>query len=154
MKKIWIAGLLVILAGCGLEKNMDSEPVVQNSAEETFEGYYLLPNGGYIDIYDDSQGLYSVRTSRLIFENADLSTGLLPVSTLASLPQVNGMIYSNANATYNATTHNIKQDSNNTALVGSFLTQIQITKENGVLKVRAVISNSSGQLFDHTITEE
>lgn len=113
----------------------------------SLEGYYLLPDGGYLDIYEDAQGLYTIRQARLVLSNADGSKGLIPITTATSLPLVNNKLYVNVNSTYVAATHNVKQDSNATALVGSFLTSLIISKEG----VRVIVNNNFSVVFDHSV---
>lgn len=119
----------------------------------TLEGYYVLPNGGYADIYQDAQKLYTIRNLRLIVPNADGSTGLVPLNSTGTLNPVNGAVYYSANLNYTPATHNVKQDSNNSLFSGSMLTELIILKSDGKLTIKTLVNSSSGVLFDHTVTE-
>ncbi len=166
---IALIGMITGLMGCA-EPQPETVTVVQGPAgpqgpagnigptgtsatteAESLEGYYTLPNGGYIDIVEDSQGMCSVRTSRLVFQNMDFSLGLVPITSTSYLPVVNGKIYSNGNVTYAAATHNVKQDFNSSPLNGSYFTELLVWKVDGVLAVRVLVNTSNSPVFDHTV---
>lgn len=156
---LFILFILMFTFGCGTEV-IEGVPGPQGPEGKSepksvsLEGYYELPNGGYIDILEDSQGLLTIRTARLVFVNADGTTGVLPLTTLVATASFEGSLFNNANQTYVALTHNIKQDSNNTVLVGSFLTELKFYKDgNGSLNVKAIVTNSTTVVFSHTIVE-
>lgn len=120
----------------------------------SLEGYYQLPNGGYIDIYDDAQGMYVVRTARLTFTNKDGSTGTLPIASVVATADYKGKLFYNSNQTYVAITHNMQQDSNNADIVGSYLTELSVYKDDkGLLKVKVVISSPTAVLYDGSLSE-
>lgn len=158
MKKLIMLVSLIILSGCGQgSQGPQGVPGPQGSpapAPETLEGYYTLSDGSYIDIYEDAQGTYTVRATRLTYLNADGSTGTLPAASFVATASEDGRLYLNSSMTFVALTHNVKQDSNNTVLVGSFFTELTVYKSNGLLKVKTIINSTSGVLFKHTISEE
>lgn len=124
------------------------------SPVNTLEGYFTLADGGYIDVYQDAQGLYTVRNLRLVVPNQDGSTGLVPLASTTALTSVNGTVYYSGNLTYTPATHNVKQDSNNTLLTGSLLTELIIHKKDNKLEIKVIINSSSGVLFSRWIGQE
>lgn len=117
----------------------------------SMEGYYVLPNGSYLDVYEDAQGLNNIREGRLVLLNADGSSSIIPLSSASKLPTVSDHFYYNVNLSYSAT-HNVKQDSNNTVLTGSLFTEFVFAKDvTGKLTVRIIINSASSVLFDHVL---
>jgi hypothetical protein len=111
-----------------------------------------LPNGGYLDIYQDAQGLYTVRQARIIVTNADASTGLIPIGSTNPLTLVNNSLYYNVNVNYVAATNNVKQDSNNAVFNADYLTELIFTKSGSNVKVEFIVNVPNGIVFDHTVT--
>ena len=180
--KYIISGLVVLsLLGCGPKEELPKEPVSAPSPvpgpkgeqgeagpkgdagqkgepaptptpDLSFEGYYLLPNGGYVDIYQDAQGYFTIRSARLILENKDTSLGLLPFSSANNLGAIDNVIYYTANLTYIPATHNSKRDADNVLLTGAKLTQIILTKTSeGKLRIRVLINETNYLAFDHFV---
>ena len=165
MKRVLIA---LMLSGCGVEMESSipgpqGEPGIQGERgeqgepgenavvpkETSFEGYFLLPNGGYLDIYEDAQGLSTVRTARLVVVNKDGSTGVVPIASAASLPTVSERLFHTANVNFTAP-NNVKQDSG-VALVGSFLTQLVFFYRNDKLLVQVKVSGPVGLLVNQEL---
>ncbi len=127
---------------------------VAEAEPATLEGYFVLPDGGYLDMYEDSAGTVSLRNGRIVVRNTDGTTGLLPLTTftqLAKLNQENKVSYI-GNQTYVALTHNIK--SNNSAIAGSYTTQVIISKnDRGLLQLNIIISNNATILAKFEVIE-
>jgi len=162
MSKLTIASLL-LLSACGqgpmgLQGLQGPQGEAGAPAPEpvSMEGYYILPNGGYLDMYEDAQGLVTVRSARVIMSNADGSTALVPFASLAAAAPIGNATYYNQNLNYVAATHNVKKDSDNSVLAGSFLTQIRIIKDadTGAISVLVITSSSFGVLFSHSVVSE
>lgn len=157
MKKLTIILTLMFLSiGCGqgpTGAKGENGVSVTPSAGASLEGYFLLPNGGYIDIYQDGEGLYSVRQARIVVTNADGSSGVLPLNSIGALPMVGGYMYYNPNLSYVAATHNVKQDSNNALLNGSLLTELIFGMSNGKLQIQIIVNSPSGVLFNHVVQQ-
>lgn len=117
-----------------------------------FQGFFVLPNNSYVEIIKDSGSLYDLNQVRLDYANADLSYGIVPLSSAVNLPKQNDSVYYTGNLTY-AALNNIKTDVGNTVLVGSFFTMLTFTKVNDKLNVRIEISNSATIVFDHTLVQ-
>jgi hypothetical protein len=129
---------LFLIVGCGKEViNMNTLP---NPEPQSLEGYYALPDGGWADVYEDAQGMYSVRSMRLVVINKDGTSALIPLSSIPANPEVNGVIYYKVNLNYVALSHNLKKDSNNLLLSGSLLTELRISLKDGKLNVEVCVS--------------
>lgn len=150
MKKLLIALAVVGLVGCAKEGPMGpagaSAPSFPN-----FQGFYILPDAGYLEIIQDTGSLSDLNQVRVTVRNTDASTGLLPMAAVNNLPIQNGVLYYLSNLTY-AASNNIKTDAGNTVLVGSFFTSVTMSRSGGVLSVRTQISNGASVVFDHTVT--
>jgi len=163
---------LIILTACGLDFQGPSGPKGEQGTQgeqgeqgiqgeqgepapvpDTLEGYYRLPNGGYLDIVEDYQGQVLVRSLRLILENEDSTTGIIPITLNSYVQPIDGALYLSASVTYVAATHNIKLP-DNTLLVGAYNTQLIISKVDDKLKLRVIISNSYSVLIDQEVIEE
>lgn len=132
----------------------DTGPSAQpTSAAPTFEGYYALENGGYADIYQDAQGLNTVRSLRLVMPNQDGSFGLVPVSNTNGLGVINETLYYNLNVAY-INANNVKTDVGNNQLNATYLTSVKITKNNKTLQIKVDISTNSGVFFSHTVSSQ
>lgn len=149
---------LVTMSGCGTGPTGPSgSPGPQGSspaAPVSLEGYYVMPNGGYLDVYQDAEGLYTVRQARIVVTNADGSSGLIPIANTAALPLTNSALYSTSSPAYVAVTNNVKQDSNNSVLAAAYLTELIFSKSGNGIQVRVTVNATNGVLFDHTITSQ
>jgi hypothetical protein len=120
----------------------------------SLEGYYVLPNGGYADVYQDAQGLVTIRALRLVMANADSSFGLIPIASTTAAATFSGRLYTNVSVAYVALTHNVKQDSNAALLAASYLTELIVSKSGNTLTIRAIVNNSSSVIFDHSVSSQ
>lgn len=161
--KYWLT-LSLLLAACGSDtftekqgpkgdtgstgaQGPKGDPGPAASPLPTMEGYYVLPNGGYLDIYQDAQGLYTVRTARLTFTNTDGSIGVLPVTSISQSATVNGALYNTSNQTYTPATHNIINSTTKATLSGSLLTQLKLTVDNKKATVKVTVTSNATVVF-------
>lgn len=166
MKKVAMI-LCVLLSACGQEVKYSQGPKgdagspgatgasgTSYQPPASLEGYYELPNAGYLDLYEDALGTYTARSMRLVVLNKDGSTGLIPVSSAGPMGFVNGSCYSKSNINYVALTHNVKQD-DGTVLVGTFYTELEFSRnETKGINIRVKISNSFSVVFDKSVISE
>jgi len=129
---------LFLIVGCG--KEVISMNTLQNPEPQSLERYYTLPDGGWVDMYEDAQGMYSVRSMRLVVTNKDGTSALIPLSSIPANPTVNGVIYYKLNLNYVALSHNLKKDSNNLPLSGSLLTELRFFLRDGKLNIEVYVS--------------
>ena len=148
--KLIVLSILFLIVSCG-KNTKYIEMQSRNEIESPiFEGSYTLPDGGFADIFDDVQNLVTVRASRLITRNSDDSTGIIPIySTHASAP-VNGVIYHRWSLNFIAA-QNIKTDVTNTPIIGTFLTELRISKKDERLLLTIIISDVTSVLYKKTI---
>jgi hypothetical protein len=116
----------------------------------TMNGFYLLPDGGYVELLKDNGDLYDVLQGRLIVKNADNSFGILPISIMSNIPLMSNKLLLVSNLTF-AAPNNVKADVGNTILVGSYLTMLVFEMVNDKLKVTIQISNTNTVLFSKVI---
>lgn len=140
---------LFLIVGCGKEViNMNTLP---NPEPQSLEGYYNLPEGGWIDIYEDAQGMYSVRSMRLIVANKDNTFALIPLSSVPAITQVDGVVYYKVNLNYVTLSHNLKKDLNNLPLSGSLLTELRIYLKDGKLNVEVYVSEPFSLAYSNSV---
>lgn len=169
MNKSMLIALSLVLSGCGTTyvDSVDPSPSPSPSGEPgkiapapspsatptpepfTLEGYHTLQNGGYADIVEDAQGLFTVRSLRVSVKNADGTWAVLPLASTSPLAAINGVVYLTQAMTYVPATHNMK-DSSNTLLSGSYSTQVRFFKAGGLLAIRVTITSSNTVLMDNT----
>lgn len=164
MKNVILFLSLIVLTGCGKldfqgppgpkgEQGEQGEQGESAPVPDTLEGYYRLPDGGYLELVEDYQGQVLVRSLRLILENEDSTTGIVPITLNSYVQPVDDALYLNASVTYVAATHNIKLP-DNTLLVGAYNTQLIVSKVDDRLKIRVIISNNYSVLIDEEVEEE
>lgn len=151
--KLIVLSVLFLIVSCGKTINntkyIEMEP--RNEIESSsFEGYYALPDGGFADIFDDAQNLVSVRALRLLTVNSDDSTGIIPTGSLSASVPVNNVIYHRMNLNYTVA-QNIKKDITNSPVIGTFLTEIQVTKKDDKVLFTVIISDFNSVLYKKTI---
>lgn len=148
-KQLGVLFISCMLVACG----KDSEPQVaspQDNLAGRFEGYYELPNNGYIEIVQDSGALFDSSTLRLVINNADGTTALIPLTTLTNLPMIANKLYYSGNLTY-AAGNNLKADSNNAALTGSLFTVIALRKDGRRLVIDVKVSSGAALVFTQLV---
>lgn len=129
------------------------DPGPTASTSPSLEGYYTLPGGGYVDIYKDAQGLYTVRAARITVVNHSGSIGVLPMSSTNPTPEVNGVVYNTTNQTYATVTHNVFSLALNGALNGPYLTQTQLSLDGKKrLVVKVIVTSNSMLVFTGSTT--
>lgn len=153
----FIGALLILnLSACGKgdddQDTLPSQTIIERTvaAPSGFQGYYILPNGGYAEVLNDPGNLQDINQLRLIVSNADTSTGLIPLSSMANMPTINGKVIYTGNLNYQ-NSNNVKNDFNNNQLTGSLFTMVTLSLNSGKLNVRIQISSSTGLVFDHTL---
>ncbi len=150
MKKLLFMTLLVI-AGCCAEGCGKQSPSNTQPTNNSFSGYYLLPNGGYIDIVQEANGLYDIIAMRLVVINADNSYGVIPLNQMINISHINNsLVY--LNGSVNFTNSNVK-NSSNVSLTGNYITQLVISKNSGALSIEVFISSNQGIVFDQVVKE-
>ena len=144
-----------LLSACGSEGPMGPVGPTGPSGRDapttvSFEGYYLLPSGGYADVLEDSRAFVTMRVMRVIVTNNDGSTGIVPVGSTGVIPQLSGVVYNRVNVTL-VDLHNLKHQTTGVVLTGSHLIETRVTKVNSKLVIRSIVSNTSGVVFDQTV---
>lgn len=154
MKKLIYLSILV-LVGCGKQTTVGPQGVPGTPAPipATFQGFYLLPYGGYAEIVNDSGNLNDIVQLRLVAPNQDGTFGLIPVSSVNNLPTVNGQIVYAFTGSYNPTNNNLRTDVGNTQLNGNFLTLLVISKIDNKLSFHIQVSNGPTIVFDHIVNQ-
>jgi len=148
---IFFLGLTMNLTSCGDDHITYQELPVKVSvglpAPIVFQGYYLLPEGGYVDMVEDTGGLIDISLIRLVIVNNNGSTGVVPITGTNLVVRDNKHIQITNNYTL-ATTNNIRRQGSNTVLAGShYITTTFSFDENKRLKVDFVVrSNTSGDI--------
>ena len=156
-KTCLVVFFMLFMTACGAQGPQGAQGpggTPQATVQSSLEGYYVLPNGGYADIYQDAEGMYTVRQLRLVVINADGSSGLIPVANTASLPLTNGMLYSNSSPAYVAATNNVKQDSNNVQLASAYLTELMISHSGSGIQISVTVNATNGVLFNHQVVSQ
>ncbi len=156
----------VLLVGCGSVKEGKrgpageagpvSPPAVAPTPVPSMQGYYTFPDGGYMDLVQDTGGLADIMFSRLNLRNADGSLCLLTFNSALNLPVVNGKVYLSTTLTYPAV-NGCKIDSNGTSLSGgNMITFLTLSRSATGLSVRVQTSQSNGVgvAFDHTLVSQ
>lgn len=143
--------VLVPVQGAPGPQGEKGESAPSPSPTPSLEGYYTFDYGGYADIYRDAQGMYTIRSLRLVLLNQDGSTGLVPLVSTGQLADVNEVVHYNLNLAYVAATHNIKTDVSNALLNATYFTEINIRKNGNRLKFEVIVNSSNGILFSHSI---
>lgn len=133
----FLAGLLI--TGCGTSELIP-----------TLEGYYSLPNGGFIELVRLENGSYGLFGSqRVLSVNFDGGLALHP--NLPAGPHIlkNGAISGVYNANYNSTTHDVEIDGTGSNISGNRLTQYVLDLiSGGRLKITLITHDSSGLTID------
>lgn len=159
MNKLLIAALL-ILTSCA--QNLQGPTGNQGpkgdkgdtpSLPKSLSGFYLLQDGGYIELLKDNGDLYDILQGRLVIKNSDGSFGVLPISSFSNIPMMNNKLLYVTSVSFSAP-NNIKTDVGNTVLVGSFLTVLVIENVNDKLKLTVQISNSTNVVTNKTVNVE
>lgn len=166
--KLILVGSVLALASCGADTFIErtgpagpagpkgdtgaqgpkGDPGPSASSTPGLEGYYTLPGGGYVDIYKDAQGLYTVRAARVTVANPNGSVGVLPMSSTNPTPEVNGVVYNTTIQTYATVTHNVFSLALNGALNGPYLTQTQLSLDDKKrLVVKVIVTSNSMLVF-------
>lgn len=145
----WIL-LITFLTGCGKQSTVVIPPQVVYEQVQNLEGFYQLPDGGFLEIVNDPGNLQDIIQVRLAMRNADNSTGLIPLVATNNLPMISGKVILTTTLTYSAT-QNIKNDVGNVVLIGALLTTVNIFKHNDKLRVRVQVNSATGLVFDHTV---
>lgn len=158
MKNVYII-LMLSLSSCGVSTpdTVSTTTVVTPlpaTSPTSMVGYWVLPNGGWADVYQDAEGLYTIRSMRLIVTNEDGSTGYVPVANTNALAIVNSTLYYNPTLAYVAATNNVKADVGNALLAANYLTELYFSLDAGVFNIQVVISNSNTMLFNHTVAAQ
>lgn len=149
MKNVKTTALFIIttattlFTACG--KN-ETHTTVQSAAEQKqnskYEGYYILPNGGYVDMYEDANGLVNVRSMRLIVVNGDGSTGYIPIASVSNMTAVKNAPYINSSLNFSLT-NNVKNNADNMPISGSHAISLIFNKTNDALAINVIVSNAS-----------
>jgi hypothetical protein len=151
--KLMILSVLFLVVSCGKQVNTTKYIEIESNKEVKvpfFEGYYALPDGGFADVFEDAQKLVSSRNLRLMVRNSDDSTGIIPLSSIPAIALVNNTVYYRVNLSYTSA-QNIKRDLTNFPVVGTFLTEIQVTKKDEKLFFTVIISDVNSLLYKKTI---
>lgn len=125
--------------------------------EVSLAGYHLLPNGGYLELLEDSDGRLIINgTQRIYTKNSDNSLSLLPTLGTGPYAPHDGILRIESNLTYAAATHNMQPDANNTAMVGSRKTVVTLTMKDKKFVVDVLVYSSTGLVIESTrkATEE
>lgn len=155
--KMYLLSFLFILSACGpqsLQQGPQGIPGPAASSVASLEGYYVLPNGGYLDIYQDAEGLYTIRQARIVMLNTDGSSGLVPIGSTGALPMTNGSLYYNVSPNYVAATNNIRQDQTSNQLSGALLTEMILSHSGTGIQVSITVNASNGVLFNHLVVSQ
>lgn len=146
--------VLLILSACGAQQGPQGIPGPAASSVAFLEGYYVLPNGGYLDIYQDAEGLYTIRQARIVMLNTDGSSGLVPIGSTGALPMTNGSLYYNVSPNYAAATNNIRQDQTSNQLSGVLLTEMILSHSGTGIQISITVNASNGVLFNHLVVSQ
>ena len=151
-KGLLIAMLAIGFSGCGQGPTGPQGAPASTGSSTSMNGYYTMPNGGYVGIAQQDNGLYSLTPMYILVTNADGSTGYLPFAGTSSIPLVNNQIIYTGNITY-AAGNNVKQDSNAAVLTASYFTEITVSLVSGELNVNVIINSANAVLFNHTVIQ-
>lgn len=144
---------VVSIVSCGKSEAVGTNTTTIVPTSGPFAGYYVFPNGGYASIVSDPGSLQTVNPMRIVGVNADGSTNVLPNSSASNLPVVNSQLFTNANQTYDVS-RNVKMDSNNSLLVGTYLTELTFSRLGAALLIRTQIISGAIVVYDHTIVSQ
>lgn len=126
-------------------------------APETLEGYWTLPNGGYLELIENADKRIIVYgTQRMYTVNHDGGLALHP--NISGGPHLvkNGVITGEYTTNYSSSTHDVERDGTTSNITGSRKTVYRLWREDGKLKIRFRIYSSNGLAIevDRTITSE
>lgn len=155
--KMYLLSFLFILSACGpqsLQQGPQGIPGPAASSIASLEGYYVLPNGGYMDIYQDAEGLYTIRQARIIMINTDGSSGLIPIGSTSALPMTDRSLYYNVSPNYVANTNNVRQDQTSNQLSGALLTEMILSHSGAGIQISITVNTPNGELFNHSIMSQ
>jgi len=110
------------------------------------EGYYLLPDGGYIEILQNEDGRYIIYgTQRIYTINNDLLAALHPALPAGPHTPHNGIIAGEYNSNYNSTTNDVEVDGGSSNISGVRKTVYRIwLSDSGKLQIKLNIFSSNG----------
>lgn len=163
MKKLLLVSILSLVA-CGKDGSNGlngmpgvpgptPSPIPTSASIESYAGFYVMPDGGYLEIVQDSGGLNDLNTIRLIFRNSDNTAAILPLTSLNNLPTQNEEVFYANTLAYTAA-NNVKIDSMSTVITGNLITFLRLYKLNNKLIARVQISNGASVIFDHDIVQQ
>lgn len=120
--------------------------------------YYFLPNGGYLELLEDSNGKILVNgTQRVYITNTDLSLGLLPTLSVGPFTPHNNVIRVEYTVAYVALTNNTHILATATPIVGSrkTVTTLSLNSDNKlVLNTKVYSATGLSIEADKTIVSE
>ena len=126
--------------------------------KKVISGYWYLPNGGYIEFLEDSEGRIIINgTQRIYSANTDSTLGLYLPIAVGPHRVSNGSFRIEATYTYVALTHNIHSGSTTTPIVGSRKTVTTFSLNSSKkLVINMKVYTASGLAIDSdkTITSE
>jgi hypothetical protein len=155
--KLLTLSFLLLIVSCGksvdtkyvqVERSDESSP--QDELSPQFEGYYALPEGGWADVFEDSQTSVSAKGLRLLVLNSDNSTGIIPLASTPLIVPANKIVYYRVTLNYTAA-NNIKRDVTNSPVVGSFLTEVKISKKDDKIVFEITISDVASVIYKKTV---
>ena len=179
---VLIGVLTIVFSGCGSAAHNErsyaieqQDPVVVENTVHTVEteievvevepaqgislqGYYYLPNGGYIELLEMDDGRILIYgTQRIYTTNFDDGLALHPIISAGPHYVRGGRINYEYNANYNSTTNDVERDETTSNISGSRKTicQLYLTDEDRLV-INIKVFSSSGLLVDvnRTITSE
>ena len=158
MKKIIIL-LCLSLVSCGRDVVNIVEPThVETSSDvnQSLEGYYVLPNGGFIELVQLSNGTYVIYgTQRVLSVNKDSGLALHPNLPTTPAFLVGGALNGVYNANYSNVTNDVENDVTEVDITGSRLTNYTLYRtSNGTLKIILNVYSSNGLSIEASRTIE
>lgn len=175
---VGIGSLIVILTGCGTEEKTDkrSTPYVVETEKEvnvevekevtvevekvsppSLAGYKLLPDGGYLELFETYDGRIYVFSTQLVFTR-NLDGGLAKHPSFLAGPHVvkDGVVTIQQNINYNATVNDVEKDGTCSNISGTRFTILTMRMVDNKFTLNIKIYSADGLSIDvdRTLTEE
>ncbi|RLG45049.1 MAG: hypothetical protein DRN81_02980 [Thermoproteota archaeon] len=118
-----------------------------------FEGYWVLPNGGYIELIENAdQRVLIYGSQRILSTNYDGGLAIHPPITAGPHFVRSTVISGIYNYTYSSSTHDLERDGETGNITGTRLTKYTLSIVDGKLVIELIIYSSNGHGVEATRT--
>jgi len=121
-------------------------------APTTLEGFYSLPNGGYLELVENfDKDIIVFGTQRIYSPNSDKSLALYPTISTTPFAVRNGKIVGEQSLAYTALANGLKIDATNADISGTRKTTYTFSRtDTGKLLIEILVYSSTGLSIEAT----